>query len=313
MVTTEFYDDTSSSDAAYALAIQADGKIIAAGSAGAFTRYNTDGSVDLSFGDAGHVDFTSIARDIAVQDDGKILVAGTGFGLKRYNSDGSLDATFGDGGTVHFSVGKGTAIGYSLAIQDDGRIVVAGTWTKSNDSALMIVRYNVDGTLDNTFDSDGILTFAFEGDETDVTSVALQDDGKIVVAGCVGESLDQDFLVVRCNSDGSMDNTFGDLGIVRTDFEGERDLANSVAIQSDGKIVLAGWAYSDFKGRSALARYNIDGALDTTFDTDGKAITDLLPLTTDDCAYGMVIQPDGQIALAGKSSDDFAVVRYNSD
>jgi uncharacterized delta-60 repeat protein len=329
-VTTDFGGDF---DGAYSVAIQGDGKIVVAGESYngskqfdfALARYNSNGSLDITFDGDGKVltNFGGFdtARSVAIQSDGKIVVAGESydgsnrnFALARYNSDGSLDTTFDDDGKVTTDFGENLYDrAYSAAIQTDGKIVVAGSSADSINEVFALARYNTNGSLDTTFDGDGKVTTDFGIDET-LISVAIQTDGKIVVAGSTADSVNDDFALARYNSDGSLDTTFDDDGKVTTDFGGNLyDRAYSAAIQTDGKIVVAG--YSSGEGGSsvhdfALARYNSDGSLDTTFDGDGKVTTDFGG-DLYDSAYSVAIQSDGKILVAGQSKGDFALSRYN--
>ena len=267
-----------------------------------------DGSLDATFGSGGKV-ITSVTvgdsgKSVVVQSNGKIVVAGDGFGdieLVRYNVDGSLDVSFDSDGKVVTDVGFNDS-GNAVALQNDGKIVVAGT-TGTPTTDFAIVRYSTDGSLDPSFGTGGIVTTSI-GRNDDAKSVVIQSDGKIVVAG----TSDSDFVVVRYTSSGVLDSGFGTGGKVTTDIgSSTNDSANSVAIQSDGAIVVAGTDLNDF----ALVRYTSTGALDNTFDTDGKLTTDI-GSSTSDSAKSIAIQSDGAIVVAGTSSSNFAVVRYAS-
>jgi uncharacterized delta-60 repeat protein len=267
-----------------------------------------DGSLDATFGSGGKV-ITSVTvgdsgKSVVVQSNGKIVVAGDGFGdieLVRYNVDGSLDVSFDSDGKVVTDVGFNDS-GNAVALQNDGKIVVAGT-TGTPTTDFAIVRYSTDGSLDPSFGTGGIVTTSI-GRNDDAKSVVIQSDGKIVVAG----TSDSDFVVVRYTSSGVLDSGFGTGGKLTTDIgSSTNDSANSVAIQSDGAIVVAGTDLNDF----ALVRYTSTGALDNTFDTDGKLTTDI-GSSTSDSAKSIAIQSDGAIVVAGTSSSNFAVVRYAS-
>src|SRR5262249_19285229 len=164
----------------------------------------------------------------------------------------------------------------------------------------------------------------FYGNYDAATSLALQADGKIVAAGLAyhaGPVSSSDFALARYNPDGSLDPSFGAAGKLTSDFFGNWDQANGVAIQPDGKIVAAGTAGHTTSSSTldfALARYNPDGSLDPTFGSSGKQTTDFFG--NQDSAFGLVIQPDGKIVLAGyahhgddTSTSDFALARYNID
>ncbi|HEX8251063.1 MAG TPA: delta-60 repeat domain-containing protein, partial [Pyrinomonadaceae bacterium] len=319
-----------SSSAAFAVALQPDGKIVAAGSNfaespdAALVRYKTDGSLDEQFGTGGIVstdsgDAQSAAHAVAIQPDGKIVAAGynrTSFALARFNVDGTLDATFGTGGIVKTSNALGVNIIHAIALQPDGKIVVAGRSTQlTMYHGFAVARYNPNGSLDTSFDGDGIVITYVGMFESVAKAVAIQADGKIVVAG--RDRLD--FALIRYNSDGSFDTTFDGDGIVTTDMGNAGDTINDIALQPDGKIVAAGFmAEYDTNSRdSAVARYNPDGSLDTSFSGDGKVVTPIWTSGNDD-ANGVVIQPDGKIITAGQAFISntgwvFGLVRYNSD
>ncbi len=330
-----------SSGQADSVAIQLDGKIVVAGHSHCesmpyeFTviRYYANGSLDASFGGDGTVvtpfgESDAFARGVAIQTDGKIVVGGssyndsTGYDLTavRYNTDGSLDATFGIGGKAVTDLGRDLEEANSVAIQVDGKIVVAGgTRDNSNyyGSDFAVVRYNINGSLDSTFDDDGKVVTDIGGYFDTARSVAIQTDGKIVAAGPSGYNAEgyANFAVVRHNPDGSLDTSFEGDGTVTTNIELNND-AFSVAIQSDGKIVAAGECQF-YEGDFALARYNTDGSLDTTFDGDGKVTTDSGGWSGNRL-FDVITQLDGRIVAAGHSQNDlgyyqFTVVRYNAD
>ncbi|MEE9294854.1 MAG: delta-60 repeat domain-containing protein, partial [Phycisphaerae bacterium] len=247
------------------------------------------GTLDPTFGDGGLVttDFLGSSRDVgrdvvAIQADGKIVVVGqtsdaggSDFAVARYNADGSLDASFdGDGKLTTDFAGAGD-IANSVAIQADGKIVVAGRASISGpDFDFAVARYNADGSLDTSFDGDGKLTTDFAGSTDLALSVAIQADGKIVVAGQASTFGTGSFAVARYNADGTLDAGFDGDGKLTTDFAGRGEVAKSVAIQADGKIVAAGETFTDTGFVFALARYNADGSLDASFDGDGKLTTD---------------------------------------
>ena len=222
---------------------------------------------------------------------------------------GPLDIGFGTGGKLTTNV-SGNDDGNSVAIQADGKIVVAGTSFVNGSQDFSVARYNTNGTLDTTFDTDGKLTTDFGGSDQG-TSVAIS-NGKIVVAGVsyVNQASGYDFALARYNSDGTLDTTFDTDGKLTTAI-GTTDVATSVAI-FDGKIVVAGYSNMNNNYEFALARYNSDGTLDTTFDADGKLTTDI---RQNDFGYSMAIQTDGKIVVAGYSgnNNDFSLARYTTN
>jgi uncharacterized delta-60 repeat protein len=316
-VTTDI--GSSTSDVAYSLILQPDGKLVAAGYSSndfALVRYTSNGSLDLSFGTGGKVT-TDIgsgtsdwAKSLILQPDGKLVVAGlssSDFALVRYTSNGSLDTNFGTGGKVTTDIGSGTSdYAYSLILQPDGKLVVAGL--SSDDFA--VVRYTSNGSLDTSFGTSGKVTTDI-GSSTSDTALSLiqQPDGKLVVAG----SSSNNFALVRYTSNGSPDASFGVGGKISVDIgSGTADLACSLILQPDGKLVAAGYSNSDF----ALVRYASNGFLDTSFGTGGKMTTDIGSGTTD-YIRSLILQPDGKLIVAGYSNNgsnsDFALVRYTSN
>src|SRR3990167_10464207 len=268
IVTTIIGSGSFKSDVAYSVAIQSDGKIVVTGSSYnggndfALVRYNTNGSLDTKVTTSN--DFSAdVAYSVAIQSDGKIVVAGSSdnngsnndFALVRYNTNGSLDTTFNSTGIVTTAIGSNTDVANSVAIQSDGKIVVAGYSYNGSNNDFALVRYNTDGSLDTTFNSTGIVTTAIGSSTDAANSVAIQSDGKIVVAGYSNNGSDYDFALVRYNTDGSLDTTFNSTGIVTTAIVSSSDYANSVAIQSDGKIVVAGYSWNGTSNVFAVARY----------------------------------------------------------
>jgi uncharacterized delta-60 repeat protein len=318
LVTTDF---GSRGDFGLAVALQADGKIVAAGNSSAvgvfsvsfaLARYNPNGSLDSTFGSAGTVltsfgGSASAAFDVVVEPDAKIVVvgfAGGDFGIARYSANGTLDPTFGTGGLVTTDFG-GFDQANGVALQPDGKIVVVGPLQ----GTFGVARYNPDGSLDSTFGSGGkVITDAspsFDG-AFDVAAWS----GKIVVGGGTGlyASGASDFQLVRYNGDGSLDSSFGGSGIVTTDF-GASENVFGIAVTADGKITAAGGTKGASPGDFAVARYNSDGALDSTFDGDGKTTTDI-SADSDDIGNGVVVQPDGSITVGGTGGSGFAVTAF---
>ncbi len=331
------------SDTAYGVAIQADGKIVVVGETYnnngnfAVARYNPDGSLDSSFGNSGKAiaDFanqTDRAYSVAIQSDGKILTNGityngnqTDAALIRYNSNGSLDTTFGNGGKVVTNFeGKNEWI-TTIAVQPDGKIVVGG-YVSPNDGSIStspnndfaLIRYNSDGSLDSTFGNGGSVITSMSNGQEFIASILIQPDGKVVVTGgAMNINGNNNFILARYNSNGSIDTNFGSNGKVITDFPGTEDFGNSVGLQSDGKIVVAGSTGNiGVNGDFALARYNSDGTLDANFGNGGKVVTDIG--NSNDAAQSLAILQNGKIVVSGfaqNGSDrrDFALAVYNSN
>ena len=301
------------------LIVQSDGKIVAAGSASngsnidfVIARYNSNGSLDNTFNSDGKqlTDFGSsddYLNSITVQSDGKLLALGLSSNGKdkyvaaaSYESDGSPDVSFHIDRILTDHLNQGDTHFTSTAIQGDGKIVAAGyTWNGSNyDFAL--VRYNLNGSLDDTFSNDGKQITDISSFDDRVSAIAIQGDGKIVVVGSAGGH----FGVARYNNDGSPDNTFDDDGLKTIDI-GSSDSATSVALQSDGKIVIGG---------TALVRLNINGSLDISFDGDGM-ITKAFGGNGRNSfyCYDVAIQTDGKIIIIGSHFPYCIITRYNID
>ncbi|HEY2934301.1 MAG TPA: delta-60 repeat domain-containing protein [Acidobacteriota bacterium] len=321
-------------DHAFALAIQPDGKIVAAGYSDsaqhlALVRYNSNGDLDSTFGNAGKViGDPMLAAAVAIQTNGKIVLGGTisvlngtpgsgsssDFALIRYNIDGTIDPSFGSSGkvTTGFGGDGSTDVLAAMVIQSDGRIVVAGTARQD----FGLARYESDGTLDFTFGSAGKVTTDFFGLTDEAYALAIQSDGRIVVSGIAyrNNSGSTNFGLARYNSDGTLDSSFGSGGKVTTELTPYANFARAVTIQADGKIVAAGSALivpghtNDFD--FALVRYNSDGTLDPGYGIGGKVITNW---GTMDIAYASALDAQGRILLAGSANGDFAIARYNTD
>ncbi|MGC2166120.1 MAG: delta-60 repeat domain-containing protein [Gallionella sp.] len=208
---------------------------------------------------------------------------------------------------------------YAQVIQADGKIITAGYAYNGTDYDFAVARYTTDGSLDTSFDSDGKVVTNFGGGSDYAYAVALQTDGKLVVAGYAYNGTNSDFALARYNSDGSLDVGFGAGGKVTIDFGGYDDIAKAIAIQPDGMIVVAGYAWNGSHNDFALARFDSNGNLDTTYGSGtGKLLTDFVGAS--DFANAMVLQSDGKIVVAGSvdsgatsTKSDFALARYNTD
>jgi uncharacterized delta-60 repeat protein len=358
-VTTSFSDG----DGISAIAIQPDGKIVAVGGTRgsgvpgvplqdtdfAVARYNSNGQLDQSFGAGGkvttNISWLDQATDVVIQPDGKILVAGTtridaysrySFAFARYNPNGSRDLSFGNGGVLTYSglIGYGAE---AVALLPDGKFVAVGTSVAIGNNQQIdfaLVRFNSDGSDDDGSANDSTPGDSFgefgmaspdilENGGSHATDMVLQPDGKFLVVGYRSDATHSDVLLARYNSDGSLDQSFGTGGVSTGNFPAV--FHGSVALQPDGKIVLAGYTGSFDQGNVdfALARYKSDGQPDQSFGTGGKATTDFFG--GDDVIVDAVVQPDGKIVAVGvarEPGDDppnifghtyFALARYNSN
>ena len=168
---------------------------------------------------------------------------------------GSLDSTFGTGGIVTTPIGNNDAYAYALGIQTDGRIVAAGYYADGSYYDFAVVRYNTNGSLDTTFGTGGIVTTPVGSGNAIANALGIQSDGRIVAAGSFYNGSNDNFAVVRYNTDGSLDTTFGTGGIVTTPMGSGYDIAYSLAIQSDGRILAAGSSDNGSYNNFALMRY----------------------------------------------------------
>lgn len=259
------------------------------------------------------------AVDVAVQPDGKIVTVGTAypssgngwyFAVVRYNSDGTRDSSFdGDGGVVTDLDEMGFA--FAVAVQLDGKIVVGGEGPCALAQCFALVRYNPNGSIDTSFGKNGHVRTMFADCGCTIFDLALQRDGKIVAVGYrfrYGDHQDDDlFAIARYNPNGTLDSTFSGDGRAAIDFGYGDDLAYSVAVQPDGKILAAGMGTvnlyttgSDF----AVARFHPNGTLDRTFSGDGLKTVNLASARYD-AAAGVALAGDGDIVLAGRTAANY--------
>jgi uncharacterized delta-60 repeat protein len=332
-------------DFARAVAVQPDGKIVVAGQASydlagsttfAVLRLLPDGQYDPGFGSGGKTAITfgtgtEYATAVAIQPNGKIVLAGVAvsganyqFGAVRLNANGTLDTSFsGDGKqTIGFDLGGGLYDAASdVVIQPDGKIVLVGEAEQTGGSPLggkvfAVARLLGNGTLDNTFNNDGKVTYEFNQDHR-MGSVALRPGGEILLAGSVYYSAtDADFLVVQFDSNGFLDLSFngGGYSLIAFDVQpGMLDFARDLAIESDGRIVVVGSAQvqsDDFD----FAIAHLDAAGGPAQDYFQVRVPFNVAGGVNDAAHGVALQNDGKIVVAGLAEFanpdfDFAVVR----
>lgn len=293
----------------YDSAVDTSGKIVVAGSVYtlleddnledgsdfALARYNPDGSPDTSFGSGGKVvtnfgDSRETAHALFISDSNKLVVAGSSsstFILARYNMNGSLDKDFGEEGSVIYELENSID---TLAIDADGKVVVATEYA--------LLRFNADGSLDTSFEVSGPPKSIYT-----VEALAFDQDDKIIIAG----QRDGNFAVARYNPDGSLDTAFGDNGTATADFGGD-DFAYALTVDRTGKIAVGGYTTNnvDF----AVARYNADGTLDTSFGEGGKVTTDF---NSYGVIYALALDKDENLVATGYNDANFGVARYQPD
>ena len=320
--------DISAGDAAFAIVRQPDGRILLAGASNvsgstqsdvALVRYDSNGSLDTSFGVGGKVrtDFGGADRayGVALQADQKIVVAGPiggSFGVARYNPDGSIDTLFGSGGRV--TISSGTA--YAVSIQPDQKIVVAG----GSSCDFAAARLNQDGSFDLSFGSSGrVLTDLGFSFCDEAHSLVIQPDGKIALAG---DLTAKQFGVVRYDSAGNLDQTFGNGGKVLTVFSNREAIATGLVTLANGNLIAVGGAGPIFEPPNqppstfALASYHQNGSLNTAFGNFGIVTTVMSNSTNRQAsasAMGAALQPDSKLVVVGAAFTTktvFGIARY---
>jgi len=260
------------------------------------------------------------------------------FSSNIFVSSGTLDTSFNalgiQPGTASTTIDGFTIdnSGYSVAIQQDGKTVVAGYADIGGAYNFAVARFNTNGTLDTSFNSGGAqpgtASTTIDGFAINNTgnSVAIQQDGKIVVAGTADIGGAYNFAVARFNTNGTLDTSFNAAGTqpgtASTTIDNSTyNIGTSVAIQEDGKIVVAGFALIGGTFKFAVARFNTNGTLDTSFNAaeiqPGTASTTIDNSTDNNFGKSVAIQQDGKIVVAGDAFIDgvtkFAVARFNGD
>jgi uncharacterized delta-60 repeat protein len=280
IVTTDLASGGGGQDGATSLAVGADGRIVAGGFEGLFgslngfavVRYDSSGNLDATFGSGGRVrvkmgaGLSDSLNAVAVDANGNVTGCGTSDAfplpfdrvalIRLVSADGSLDPAFGSGGRVYAISGIGGSACDGMRLLADGKTVAfatSGTAMVPVQTEFAVFRFLGDGSLDPAFGTGGFAVTLFDGN-SNVSGGAMDGDGRIVEAGSVFNGPDLDFALARFRADGAPDATFSPTGRLRTNFGGH-DGANAAAIQSDGRIVLAGFAGPESGIQFALARY----------------------------------------------------------
>lgn len=307
----------------YSVVQQADGKIIGVGSDFTVIRYQINGMVDSSFAINGrlHKVFGAMSEDAntaIIQSDGKILVSGTAwvngnanFAIIRLRPDGSLDSTFSQDGRNIIDISGQDGCG-GMSLQSDGKIILCGS-IKSSDSVI-ILRLNSDGTLDSTFNNHKVFfTYGASNSRTmGLNAVTIKPDGKILACGNLNIP-NKEFSLIQLLPSGVLDSTFGNHGIIITPNTG---VGNDLALQLDGKIIIAGNGVAT--GGGYIVRYMPGGAIDSTFGQNGHV------LISHPLGYTLFeeveIDKNGKIYAAGQitntifyQGDDMLLIRFNID
>jgi uncharacterized delta-60 repeat protein len=332
-------DVSGNLDDAHAVAVQPNGRIVAAGFAFggetglhdfALTRYRANGTLDPGFGTGGRVilDFAGLGlgdeiRALAVRPGGRIVAAGmavldgfaSDFALARFRSDGTLDPGFGTGGKVTTDFGGNSDQLHGLAVQADGKLVAAGSVTTAEGGENFgVARYHPDGTLDAGFGAGGKVTTQFDGFFNQANALVVQAGGRIVAAGGLATGPTHAMAIAAYRPNGSLDAGFGAGGKATIEFAGTGNAAALVAL-AGGRLVAAGNADpgtgtgQDF----ALVRLRHNGTLDPGFGVGGKVTTDFGG--GPDVARALAVQADGKLVAAGSPDNigfgsDFALARY---
>lgn len=329
-------------DSGNSIAIQADGKIICGGTSKiqggkdfALVRLNEDGTLDESFGSSGisTTDFNislETLRAIALRDDGKIISIGRGgsdifdFAITCHNADGTIDTNFGDNGRVITDIDLTLDYPSSVIMLDENKFLVAGGadypgFDTDEDSDFAVVKYNQDGSLDQSFGSEGKVMSDIDNNSLDaIKAIELLPDGKIVAVGYTDNDNGEDdnFAIVRYHADGNIDTSFGTNGIVIVDFDNKFDLPNDLAIQPDGKIVIVGYSKLLPLTEFAIIRLLGNGEIDHSFGEAGKQLISFnsSPLNQ---ATSVAIQKDDKIVISGFSYQGdyncFSMARLNEN
>ncbi|MFT4049358.1 MAG: delta-60 repeat domain-containing protein [Solirubrobacterales bacterium] len=318
---------STTGDIAADVAVQQDGKIVAVGTAVdgssdmlAIARYNTDGSLDGSFGAAGkvvlnpgYVAAKNFATAVAIQPDGKIVVAGYAknggdydFLVTRLYANGVLDTDFGANGYRSYSFGLGGTnndYAHDVAIQPDGQIVVAGSAGKSGGSNFAVLRLSAAGSPVTNFNGGSAVSFSIGSTYDSADSLALQPNGSIVLSGTTYASSDYDVALARLTSGGGFDPAFGGgTGKRQIAVGSEDDSASDLALQPDGKILTAGYAKIAGTYRGTVLRFNTDGSNDVSFGSAGVAVP--APGSVLDQFNAVAVEPSGKIVAAGDWTSD---------
>ena len=332
-------------DSAFAMIRQPDGKLVLAGvvETNNFTldiglaRFNVNGTLDATFGTDGWTTLDiggshDYARALIRQPDGKLVIAGEGISgptgtyqpvFARFNTDGTLDTTFGIGGTTRVDFGNGLRSGaHALAQQSDGKLVAVGTVYGGTRIDYAVMRVSADGTLDPTFDGDGMLVIDFNGNFEQAGSVAIQPDGAILVGGLRALPDDRyaSAALLRMNGQGRLDNSFGTAGQAVVDL-GDYSELSSIVVQDDGRIVATGRRSrtSDASEDMIVARFNANGTLDRTYGNAGVATADFGAggISPSSRGAALVRQADGRYVAVGSGSagaytvEFFAAARFD--
>ncbi|MEP6682697.1 MAG: hypothetical protein ABJA35_05525, partial [Parafilimonas sp.] len=300
-----------------------DGSIITAGTitfsnavdTGGFLalKYSASGVLDTTFGNKGmsFIKGAGTGQAIAIQSDNKIIIGGYGANFSssfitivRLNASGNIDSTFGNNGIISTDDGQNC---HDITIQKDGKILIFG----EDNMSFLTMRCLTNGTLDQIFGVGGIVKTSFGGHPANGNAIAVDANGKIVVAGDDGESV----LLARYNTDGTLDQSFGQEGKIVSNLTTHIDDIYDIALQSDGKIVATGASSTFNRSNVLLVRYLSNGSLDNGFGISGFVVSKL-PYSS--LSKRLVLQSDNKIVVCGYAINDsiyghFLIERYMSN
>lgn len=292
-------------------------------------RLELDGSVDKSFANQGVLSFkygrSTGILNMNLQDDGKYVFGCIGvidtldvdFLVTRFLPDGTLDTSFNHSGWTYYDFKTRENIPFDMLIQKDHKIFLSGcsgVYPKAN---FAFVRYNEDGSLDSSFGNMGSMQTDFAGNQDVAYSSIIQEDGSFYVSGTVRDSItNYDFALAKYNSDGSLDQSFGNGGKLTYDFKGPVDFGLYMKQQKDGKLLVCGENNILTKNSFIVVRFNKDGSIDPKFGTNGIASLDVVNILTDDTP-SFTLQPDEKIVMVGNYKDgtniNFLIMRFLND
>jgi len=285
--------------------------------------FSQDGSIDSTFGSNGKVlTFMNSSNDrlnfVAVQSDDKILAGGyviydtvnykNAFALIRYNANGSIDSSFAVNGKMIYNFNAGDASANAIKIQPDGKIILAGQATSGNLKGFAAIRLNSDGSTDTTFGNNGAIITSISNIDDRVFSISLHADGRIVFVGSSRTGIYSKLAVARYYSNGNIDSTFNNIGIVLYNQSGNNVVGNGVAIDSIGNYIVSGNISYSSSSSGFLRKYSPNGTLVTSFGSNGTWTTGVGNGFHDNTT-GILAQPDGKMLL-GNTSDYFAPKKF---
>ncbi len=330
MITNGFgnYDDQAND-----IAVQDDGNIIVVGSTEneadtdfGIARYNSNGSLDTTFSADGRATVKvgngdDAAYGVVVLDDGTIVVVGmteedetTHIALVSLTETGYLNLDFGISSQVVYRFDEGSSVARDVVVDSEGRLIVTGTHTSGTETRGVVLRFSKDGSLDTTFGDNGVGAISYDEAELDLSVLALQSDGKIIIGGIlVRGDEDKKGVVHRLSKVGMLDSDFGTDGSTIMATEGDSAILG-LAIHSDDTILATGYTTNDRQKDITVIKLTRDGEFDTNFGDGGLAFLDL---GGDSQGNDITVKDDASLLIGGKlqgdSASDALLVHLDSD